>query len=93
MKVDRSFITDIETSRQSMIIVRNLISLGNELGLSVVVEGVERRSQVEALFAAGCSLAQGFHFARPLPASDAEGWISSSRNAFLVDNSALLVNS
>lgn len=93
MKVDRSFITDIETNRQSMIIVRNLISLGNELGLSVVVEGVERRSQVEALFAAGCSLAQGFHFARPLPASDAEGWISSSRNAFLVDNSALLVNS
>ena len=72
MKVDRSFITDVETDRQSMIIVRNLVGLGNELGLSVVVEGVERQSQASVLLDAGCSLAQGYHFSHPLPSRKAE---------------------
>ncbi len=72
MKVDRSFVTDVETNSQSLIIVRNLVGLGRELGLSVVVEGVERYSQVQALLDVGCSLGQGYYFSPPLPPREAE---------------------
>ncbi len=71
IKVDRSFVSEIETDTHSVAIVRNLICLGQDLGLSVVVEGIERATQVEALAAAGCSLAQGYFFHRPLPSHKA----------------------
>ena len=72
MKVDRSFVMDVETNSQSLIIVRNLVGLGRELGLSVVVEGVERYSQAQALLDVGCSLGQGYYFSPPLPPREAE---------------------
>lgn len=71
IKVDRSFVADVETDVQSLVIVRNLLSLGQDLGLSVVVEGIEREQQVDALLTAGCSLAQGFYFHRPLSVQSA----------------------
>jgi EAL domain-containing protein (putative c-di-GMP-specific phosphodiesterase class I) len=72
IKVDRSFVSEVETDRQALVIVRNLLSLGQDLGLSVVVEGVERQTQVEALLSVGCTLAQGYFFYRPLPVDEAE---------------------
>ena len=72
MKVDRSFVTEVETDPHSLIIVRNLVGLGKDLGLSVVVEGVERHSQATALLDAGCSLGQGYHFSPPLPSREVE---------------------
>ena len=66
IKIDRSFVSDIETDPQSLAIVRNLMGLGEDLGLSVVVEGIERKSQMEYLTAAGCTLAQGYYFHQPL---------------------------
>ncbi|MDL2216489.1 EAL domain-containing protein [Desulfovibrio sp. OttesenSCG-928-M14] len=67
IKIDRSFVSEVETDPHALVIVRNLLSLGQDLGLSVIVEGIERNSQVEALIASGCTLAQGFYFHRPLP--------------------------
>ena len=71
IKVDRSFIADVESDPHSLVIVRNLMTLGQDLGLSVIVEGLERESQVEALLSAGCILAQGFYFHKPMPVDTA----------------------
>lgn len=68
IKVDRSFVSDVESDPHALVIVRNLMSLGQDLGLAVIVEGLERESQVEALLSAGCDLAQGFYFYKPLSA-------------------------
>lgn len=66
IKLDRSFMLEIENDPLSLAIVRNLVCLGNDLGLSVVVEGIERETQVECLMDAGCMLAQGYFFHRPM---------------------------
>jgi EAL domain-containing protein (putative c-di-GMP-specific phosphodiesterase class I) len=66
IKIDRSFVSDLETDAHSLAIVRNLLSLGKDLGLSVIVEGIERQSQAERLMSVGCALMQGFHFYQPL---------------------------
>lgn len=71
IKVDRSFVSDLEHDEQSLVILRNLLSLGQDLGLSVVVEGIEREAQRDALVRAGCFLAQGFYFHRPMPVDQA----------------------
>lgn len=67
IKVDRSFVADVDTDPHAQAIVRNLLSLGQDLGLLVIVGGIERKSQAEALRLAGCTLGQGFYFSRPLP--------------------------
>lgn len=66
IKVDRSFVVDVEHDPQSLVIVKSLLSLGQDLGLDVIVEGIERDPQVRSLLSAGCMLAQGYHFSKPL---------------------------
>jgi EAL domain-containing protein (putative c-di-GMP-specific phosphodiesterase class I) len=56
------------------VLVRTAISLGHNLGLTVVAEGVETAPDVAALRALGCDIAQGYHFARPMPAADFPRW-------------------
>ena len=51
-------------------LVRTAIDLGHNLGLTVVAEGVEGADHVVALRALGCDIAQGYHYARPMPAAD-----------------------
>jgi EAL domain-containing protein (putative c-di-GMP-specific phosphodiesterase class I) len=70
LKVDRSFVDGIVTDPDDASIVAAVISLARALGKGVVAEGVENERQVDALLAMGCSLAQGFHFARPQSAED-----------------------
>ena len=48
-------------------IIRALAGLANELGLSIVAEGVERPEEIEALHALGCQFGQGFYYYRPVP--------------------------
>ena len=70
LKIDRSFITDLDKRADNAAIVRSIIGLGGSLGLPVIAEGVERAKQVERLMKLGCFLAQGYLFGRPLPARD-----------------------
>jgi diguanylate cyclase (GGDEF)-like protein len=66
LKLDRSLLVDIETSKQTAALVHALAILSNNLGLAIVAEGVERESTVTVLRELGCHFGQGFYFARPL---------------------------
>ncbi|MCB1476824.1 MAG: EAL domain-containing protein [Rhodobiaceae bacterium] len=72
IKIDRSFITGIETDGAARNIVNTIIDLCRNLNLECVVEGVETREQLELLEARGCSLIQGYYFSKPLPPEEAD---------------------
>jgi diguanylate cyclase (GGDEF)-like protein/PAS domain S-box-containing protein len=67
VKIDRSFISGSPTERASAAIVRAVVAIGHELGLTVVAEGVETAAELAFVQAQQCDLAQGFLFSRPLP--------------------------
>ena len=71
LKIDRRFITDVTTSADDAAIVRATIGLAHELGIEVVAEGVETAGQRDFLIAAGCKVAQGYYFGKPVPAAAA----------------------
>ncbi|MBK4997062.1 EAL domain-containing protein [Pseudomonas sp. S37] len=66
LKIDRSLIAPLSNSPDDSPIVTSTIILAKRLGLEVVAEGVETREQVVCLKLAGCDIAQGYHFSRPL---------------------------
>ena len=67
IKIDRSFITDLQHSATKRIIVASVIQLGAELGLDIVAEGIEQESERALLRAMNCPFGQGNYFSRPLP--------------------------
>ncbi|MEG0077598.1 bifunctional diguanylate cyclase/phosphodiesterase [Anaerorhabdus sp.] len=72
LKVDREFLRDAETSNRAGFILSNIVSLARGLDMSVVVEGVETREQVELLEKLSCYIAQGFFYAKPMPKDNYE---------------------
>jgi diguanylate cyclase (GGDEF)-like protein len=66
VKIDRSFVTEMERDPKAMAIVNSIVGLGKSLHLTVTAEGVETRDQAQALSKAGCDQAQGYLFGRPL---------------------------
>jgi diguanylate cyclase (GGDEF)-like protein len=67
LKVDRSFVSQITESKESVAIVRAIIAMAGGLGLKIVAEGVETEEQLATLGHLGCKVVQGFLFSRPLP--------------------------
>ena len=65
-------------SAESAAIIRTTLEMGRDLGLRVVAEGVESESQRQMLGALGCTAAQGFHFAQPVPAERAHDILAGS---------------
>jgi EAL domain-containing protein (putative c-di-GMP-specific phosphodiesterase class I) len=65
IKIDRSFVTRMETDRNDAVLVRSIIELGRNLGLRVTAEGVENERVQAMLRDLGCDYAQGFHLGRP----------------------------
>jgi len=72
LKIDQSLIHGIESHADDLAIAGAIINLAHTLRLTVVAEGVENAAQAELLRHHGCEQAQGFHFARALPAADVE---------------------
>lgn len=70
LKLDRSFIANLEHSEMDPRIVGAVIELGRAMSMTVVAEGVETEGQLDALRRLGCHLAQGYHFGRPMPADE-----------------------
>ncbi|GAA4503859.1 putative bifunctional diguanylate cyclase/phosphodiesterase [Pseudaeromonas paramecii] len=70
LKMDRSFIAELETSRRCRDLALHIIAMGRSLGLQLVAEGVETAGQAETLTSFGCHLLQGYHLSRPLPPAE-----------------------
>jgi EAL domain-containing protein (putative c-di-GMP-specific phosphodiesterase class I) len=67
LKIDRSFVRDLEVDPDDRAIASTILSMGRSLRLKVLAEGVETAEQYEILRGMGCELVQGYHFSRPLP--------------------------
>jgi diguanylate cyclase (GGDEF)-like protein/PAS domain S-box-containing protein len=70
LMIDRSFVADLHDSPEAAAIVHSLIDLGRTLDLELIAEGVELEPQLHELERQHCNMAQGFFFARPMPAED-----------------------
>ncbi len=67
IKIDRTFVLDLERNQHSMAIVRAVIDLGHSLGIPVLAEGVETAAQRAMLLERGCDEVQGYLLGRPMP--------------------------
>jgi diguanylate cyclase (GGDEF)-like protein/PAS domain S-box-containing protein len=68
LKIDRSFVNDIERDAHDAVIVRTIVEMAHTLGFLVIAEGVETENQLAFLHGLGCEQAQGFLFSRPMSA-------------------------
>jgi EAL domain-containing protein (putative c-di-GMP-specific phosphodiesterase class I) len=69
LKIDQTFVENVDHDHQDAAIVRSILSLGRELDLNIIAEGIETAAQQTALQALGCSLGQGFLYGKPSPAA------------------------
>jgi diguanylate cyclase (GGDEF)-like protein len=77
LKIDQSFIKDMNEFADDQIIVRSIIDLAHNLGLTVVAEGVETKEILDKLNHLGCDIAQGYLISRPMPANDFEKFLKN----------------
>ncbi|HEY6254998.1 MAG TPA: EAL domain-containing protein [Xanthobacteraceae bacterium] len=82
IKIDHSFMRNITDDAQHAAIVRSLIAMAHNLGLEVIAEGVETQAQAAFLLQQQCEEAQGFLYAKPLPADEFEDYLRANRLAF-----------
>lgn len=78
IKIDRSFVMDMESTHNDQVIVRTTVNMCHDLGLDVVAEGVETASACEALRDLGCDYLQGYYLSRPLPYDQFLHWLKVS---------------
>ena len=81
VKIDDSFVQGMATDTGDLAIVRAVIGLSREFGLTVVAEGVESELTLDLLKDMGCEIGQGFLFSRPLPYERLEAWLSAQTEA------------
>lgn len=79
LKIDQSFIRDIENMPVNEAIVRAIIALAQSLSLEIIAEGIETEAELAVLKACHCTEAQGYHYLRPLPADEFLAWLFDYR--------------
>ena len=77
LKLDRSCVTHLTSDPRAAAIVRSTVRLGQELGTTIVAEGIEDRGTLATLQRWGCDVAQGYHIAAPMPAGSFLGWLGA----------------
>lgn len=77
IKIDKTFVTHMETSPNDRVIVKSTVEMGRNLGLKVVAEGIETPAAETLLAEMGCDLMQGYRLARPLPADEFLRWLET----------------
>ena len=81
LKIDRTFVRDMNVDRNDAAIVRAIISMAQSLHLGTVAEGIETREHASQLLALGCSTGQGYFFSKPMPASETNELLRTMRGA------------
>jgi len=76
LKIDKSFVLNLDQSEDDQLIVRSTIDLGHTLGLSITAEGIESQAIEALLVSYGCERGQGYYYSKPLPAEEFERWLS-----------------
>ena len=79
IKIDKAFVMDMAVNENDAAIVRSIVDLAHNLGMSVVAEGVENRETWDLLAEMGCDLAQGFYLSRALPEPELIQWLDRRR--------------
>lgn len=75
VKIDRSFVRELETSSEDIALCRAIIMMAHSLGMQVVAEGIESERQLDMLRDLGCDYGQGFYFSKPLRPDDFVVWV------------------
>ena len=75
IKIDRSFVIDLDKNKDSAVIAQSIIELGHNLGLKVIAEGIETESVWNTLLEKGCDYAQGYFAGRPMPITEFDAWL------------------
>ncbi|MEE8440858.1 MAG: GGDEF domain-containing phosphodiesterase [Spirochaetia bacterium] len=70
LKIDRSFVTDVDRNLANQEIVKAMIGMAKSFGMQTLAEGVEREEELEFLFDLGCDHVQGYYFSKPIPDAD-----------------------
>ena len=78
LKIDRKFLQEFEAGGKSETVIRHVLELAADLGMTVVAEGVESKAQMDFLKTVNCQLVQGFLFAKPMPVADFEKLLAAS---------------
>jgi EAL domain-containing protein (putative c-di-GMP-specific phosphodiesterase class I) len=81
IKIDRSFVSNIHTKRESVAIIRAVTTLAGALSVPVCVEGIENETAYEAVVTLGCAIGQGWYFGKPMPAEQARELLTARRRA------------
>lgn len=77
LKIDKSFVLNMKDDHQDRMIVKSIIDLAHNLGISVVAEGIENRETLLMLSDMGCDYGQGNYLAKPMPPDELEKWVRS----------------
>lgn len=75
LKIDKSFVAQMRTSKEARKIVESTTALSRKLGLTIVAEGVEDGQTLGLLEEAGCDFAQGYFISRPMPRDAVRPWL------------------
>ena len=82
IKIDRSFVTDLQSGAPASAIIRAITTLADALGMETLAEGVEFEEQADLLRIEGCQQVQGFFYSRPVPSREASALIAQFNGGF-----------
>lgn len=83
LKIDKSFILDLATNKDDLIIVKSITNLAHNLGLTIVAEGIENIESLNVLRELNVETAQGYFMSKPLEASLFEAWVMGNSGTFI----------
>ena len=79
IKLDAEFVRTLEQEPRCLAVIASTLALGETLGMSVVIEGIETEAQCKQLLDIGCTQGQGFWYARPMAAEDFLNWLKKAK--------------
>jgi EAL domain-containing protein (putative c-di-GMP-specific phosphodiesterase class I) len=82
LKIDRSFVQEIQKNKKSLDVVRAIVSLAETFGLDIVGEGIEHENEISSLAALGCGYGQGYLFSKPMPPDKAVEFVKENAKTY-----------